>query len=312
MENLLFAEELREAINSGQERDFTNVSFRSNALTGQGTDIEVESVLDIIVQDAAENSGLISAVNLIPIKSTKGNVPVQKDSIGKFVPLKRFEAYTEVELNYDCAELESKKFGLAVKVSDESLDDSAVDLESDVKRQLTESYIETVEELIVKGNARKGIDGLNDISEADGAVKVVQTKTGAITSADIEAIYKALAKKYRKGAKWVMSDEVALQIGSLKDAQGNYIYPTMQGDNLTLLNKPVIVSVDCADGLATGDKSIFFGDLKRALVFGPRKGLTIKKSKTPHFIEDITLLKATTILDIKKALCKAMVYFEAV
>ena len=312
MKNLLFAEELREAINSGQERDFTNVSFRSNALTGQGTDIEVKSVSEIIVQDAAESSGLIAAVNIIPIKTTKGNVPVQKDSIGKFVPMERFETYTEVELNYDCEELESKKFGLAVKVSDESLDDSAADLEADVKRQLTESYIETVEELIVKGNKEKGIDGLNSISEADGAVRVAQAQAGTITQEDIEAIYKALAKKYRKGAKWVMSDEMALQIGNLKDSKGNYIYPTMQGDNLTLLNKPVIVSVDCADGTATGDKAIFFGDLKRALVFGPRKGLTIKKSKTPYFVEDITLLKATTILDIKKALCKAIVYFETV
>ena len=62
---------------------------------------------------------------------------------------------------------------------------------------------------------------------------------------------------------------------------------------------------------ATGNKVIFFGDLQRALVVGPRKSMTIKKSEEAGFLNDTVVLKANTRLDIKKAMCEAMAYYES-
>ena len=53
--------------------------------------------------------------------------------------------------------------------------------------------------------------------------------------------------------------------------------------------------------------AIFFGDLKRILIVGERKVLSLQKSTEYGFIRDEIAIKANMRLDIKKALGEAMV-----
>lgn len=74
----------------------------------------------------------------------------------------------------------------------------------------------------------------------------------------------------------------------------------------TILCRPVIINKHIAnlDGSRT---AIYFGDLKRVLIVGERKALSLQKSTEYGFINDEIAVKANMRLDIKKALGEAMI-----
>ena len=55
---------------------------------------------------------------------------------------------------------------------------------------------------------------------------------------------------------------------------------------------------------------MFFGDLTKALVVGPRKALTVKRSEEYGFIDDSIAVKANVRLDVKKTLGEAMAIYK--
>lgn len=80
--------------------------------------------------------------------------------------------------------------------------------------------------------------------------------TEKITYDDVIKLYFSLDKQYRKNGVWLMNDETALKLRTLKDADGNYIWN--QSDN-TILGKPIYIS-NYMPGEAAGAKPIAFGD----------------------------------------------------
>ena len=78
------------------------------------------------------------------------------------------------------------------------------------------------------------------------------------------------------------------------------------GSHTTILGRPVIINEHVAELNETGS-AIFFGDLKRVLIVGERKALSLQKSTEYGCIRDEIAIKANMRLDIKKALGEAMV-----
>ena len=63
-------------------------------------------------------------------------------------------------------------------------------------------------------------------------------------------------KKYRKHGTWLMNDETALALRTLKDSTGNYLWKDI---NETIFSKPVQI-VDSMPSIGKGQKVIAFGD----------------------------------------------------
>ncbi|MGL6173339.1 MAG: phage major capsid protein, partial [Cellulosilyticaceae bacterium] len=78
------------------------------------------------------------------------------------------------------------------------------------------------------------------------------------------------------------------------------------GSTSTILGRPVIINEYVAE-LNESGTAIFFGDLKRSLIVGERKALSLQKSTEYGFIRDEIAIKANMRLDIKKALGETMV-----
>lgn len=319
-------QEVREAIETGKEVDITNIELRDMGMTtpaaSGNTSVGVlgkQTFASYIMRKLPELCRLYALVRKEPLGGASHAIPVQKTKIGKFVNVKEFANYVKDNADYDQIKLEAQKYGTLVVISEEAIEDTAYSLESDVRGQIEEGYAATIEGLIVHGDSAVGVEGLESISDADGAIKVVQAKAGVITIDEIEKIYKSLPRKYRKNATWVFNDETAQTLAALKDGQGRpLLYNSLNGepfgDGSLLLGRPVVVTDEMSGTAATGatgNKCIFFGDLQRALVVGPRKSMTIKKSEEAGFLNDTVVLKANTRLDIKKALCEAMSYYES-
>lgn len=318
--------EVRSALETGKEIDISNIEMRDMGMTtpasGSNTSVSVlgrQTFASYILKKLPQLCRLYAAVRKEPLGGATHSIPVQKNKIGKFVNVKEFADYVKQNADYDQIKLEAQKYGALVVISEEALEDTGYSLEADVREQIEEGYAATVEGLIVHGDSAVGVHGLESISDADGAIKVTQKTAGKITLEEIEAIYKALPRKYRKNATWIFNDEVAQTLAALKDGQGRpLLYNSLNGepfgDGSLLLGRPVIVTDEMAGTAstgATGNKVIFFGDLQRALVVGPRKSMTIKKSEEAGFLNDTVVLKANTRLDIKKAMCEAMAYYES-
>ncbi len=318
--------EVRSALETGKEIDITNIEMRDMGMTtpASGSNSSVSALgkqtfASYILKKLPQLCRLYAAVRKEPLGGATHAIPVQKNKIGKFVNVKEFAEYAKQNADYEQIKLEAQKYGTLVSISEEALADTGYSLEADVREQIEEGYAATIEGLIVHGDSAVGVHGLESISDADGAIKVTQKTAGKITIEEIEAIYKALPRKYRRKATWVFNDETAQALAALKDGQGRpLLYNSLNGepfgDGSLLLGRPVIVTDEMAGTAAsgaTGNKVIFFGDLERALVVGPRKSMTIKKSEEAGFLNDTVVLKANTRLDIKKAMCEAMAYYES-
>lgn len=269
-----------------------------------------------IIKKAAEISPLFNACRKETLSAKIHAIPIQKTKLGNFVSTKELADYVKQNADYDQIKLEAVKYTNLVVFSEELLEDTGYDIEGDIKEQILESYAQTMDELIVKGDADQKVEGLNSFESSKGALEVVQETAGEITTKELNKMYFSIKSEYRKNATWVFSTEVAEYLTNLKDAVGrplltNSFNNSPFGSNSTLLGRPVIIN-DNVDKMSNNSKSIFFGDLQKALVVGPRKSLTLQKSTEFGFIQDSVAIKANTRLDIKTTLQEAMCYYKCI
>ena len=295
-------------------KELRNVTHTfSDSAIGSGNastqNIAKTTFADYILDKLAYVSPLYGAVRHERFGNSKHQIPVQANKLGKFVPMQELAEYSKQVANFKAIKLEAHKFGTLISFSQEALDDTGYNLESELLRQLSESYRMTLDELIVKGNDEYQVEGLNSFSTDDG-VKEVKLASN-MTPETLTELYFALPIRYRSTATWVISDQTAKVLTDMKFADGRPVLVNSYnglpvGMQTTILGRPVIINehIENLDGTGT---AIYFGDLKRALIVGERKALSLQKSAEYGFINDEIAIKANMRLDIKKALGEAMV-----
>ena len=285
----------------------------SDAAIGSGNaptqNIAKTTFADYILDKLAYVSPLYGAVSHERFGNSKHQIPVQANKLGKFVPMQELAEYSKQVANFKAIKLEAHKFGTLISFSQEALDDTGYNLESELLRQLAEAYSMTLDELIVKGNAEYDVQGLNSFSSADGCKEV--TVPAQFTPEILTELYFSLPIRYRNTATWVISDQTAKALTDMKFVDGrpvlvNSYNGSPVGMQTTILGRPVIINEHIANLDGTGT-AIYFGDLKRSLIVGERKTLSLQKSTEYGFINDELAIKANMRLDIKKALGEAMV-----
>ncbi len=298
-------------IGTKELRDATHTFSDSAIGSGNAStqNIAKTTFADYILDKLAYVSPLYGAVRHERFGNSKHQIPVQANKLGKFVPMQELAEYSKQVANFKAIKLEAHKFGTLISFSQEALDDTGYNLESELLRQLSESYSMTLDELIVKGNDEYDVQGLNSFSTEDGAKEV--KLTGNITSETLTELYFALPIRYRSTATWVISDQTAKALTDMKFVDGrpvlvNSYNGSPVGMQTTILGRPVIINEHITNLDGTGT-AIYFGDLKRAIIVGERKALSLQKSTEYGFINDEIAIKANMRLDIKKALGEAMV-----
>ncbi|MGL4344871.1 MAG: phage major capsid protein, partial [Cellulosilyticaceae bacterium] len=298
-------------IGTREIRDGTH-TFSNDAMGSGNAPTEIISkttFADYILDKLAYISPLYGAVRHERFGNSKHQIPVQANKLGKFVPMKELAEYTKQVATFEPIKLEAHKFGTLITFSQEVLEDTGYNVEGELMRQLAESYGITLDELIVKGNAEYRVNGLNDFSVDDGSKEV--KLPAKLTPETLTEIYFALPIRYRHTATWVISDQTAKALTDMKFEDGRPVLVTSFngspfGSTSTILGRPVIINEYVAE-LNESGTAIFFGDLKRSLIVGERKALSLQKSTEYGFIRDEIAIKANMRLDIKKALGETMV-----
>ncbi|MBC8581622.1 phage major capsid protein [Zhenhengia yiwuensis] len=277
-------------IGTREVRDGTH-TFSDTAVGSGNAPTEIISkttFADYILDKLAYISPLYGAVRHERFGNSKHQIPVQANKLGKFVPMKELAEYTKQVATFEPIKLEAHKFETLIIFSQEAIEDTGYNVDGELMRQLVESYGLTLDELIVKGNEEYKVNDLNDFSADDGT-KELQLPA-KLTPETLTEMYFVLPIRYRHTATWVISDQTAKALTDMKFEDG----------------RPVIINEHVAELNETG-LAIFFGDLKRALIVGERKALSLQKSTEYGFIRDEIAIKANMRLDIKKALGEAVV-----
>lgn len=315
------ATEIRTALENREELDLRELEVRAEIMgETSGSNVSVGNIkkvtfADYIIKKLPYVSPLYGATRKEVIGSATHTIPVQKTKVGKFVKMTELQKYAAQNADYNTIKLEPHKYGTLIQFSEEVIADLGYDIEADMLEQLLESYGATLDELLVVGDDTNKIEGLNSFKAADGAIEVTQTTSGKITAEELLNIYYSLPIQYRNNATWVIADDTARELSTLTFQDGTPVLFTGYnnapvGQGSTILGKPVIINNYVAKLNDSEKPSIFFGDLGKALVVGPRKALTIKRSEEFGFIDDSVAVKANVRLDIKKTLGEAMVVFK--
>lgn len=164
-----------------------------------------------------------------------GSIPIQDGS-------KDFTVYP----------VDSHKLAVLVKLTEEFVNDSAFPIEDYLIKRLGENFGKAEDAAFLTGDGETMPTGI--MNETAGA------ETGLTASAlsfdSIMQLYFSLDKEYRRNAVWLMNDETALTLRTLKDSAGNYLWNP--GTDL-LLGKPVYISYDMPSATA-GNVPVLFGN----------------------------------------------------
>lgn len=323
--------EIRKAIEAEKELNISDFEVEERKIgIGQiGTNINSSvgnikktTFANAILKKAFETSDLLRYVRKENLGSALHQIPVQKTKVGKFVNVKELAEYTEKNVDYAPVQLAAHKYGNITIVSEEAIADTGYDIMSDLLEQYGEGAAETIDEILVKGDASLEIQGLESFINSNGQaqdnsikVDITGAGVGKIGINDMLKMYNALPQKYRKNATWVIGTELAGKLTEAVDGIGRpLLYTDFSqvpfGGKATpmLLGRPVVISdhVKNLTGSQQHNSLAFFGDLNKALIFGPRQIFTIKTSTEYAFIRDGITVKGTMRFDVKRALGEAI------
>ena len=229
----------------------------ANLTTGNNGAIIPKSIAKKVVAMAYDMSTILSGATKY---NTKGDLSI---------PVYGVDGSTDISMAYaeEFAELESKagKFtsvnlgnflaGALVKLSKSLVGNTDIDLENTVVKLMAEAVARFQEKECLIGTSGK-VAGLSGVT-----LSVNASSATAITAADLVKVKNAVKKRFRKGAKWIMSNDTLTAIELLKDGNDRLLFhDDMTGEfDGILLGYPVEVS-DNMPEIASKATVIYFGD----------------------------------------------------
>ncbi|CAM3291667.1 phage major capsid protein [Vagococcus fessus] len=227
---------------------------------------------------------LSTLVNKMKVSTGSGKYPVLKGATASLVSVK------ELEKNPELAKPEFENVNWSVEtyrgqmpISQEAIDDSAVDLTGLVATHIQEQKINTVNTAIA-----------NELKTFE-----------AVSASDTDAIKGVLNIKLDPGySRAIIASQSFLQtVDTLKDKNGQYILQQAITDSsqMRLFGVPMTVIADEVLG-KSGDSVAFIGDTKKAILMADRVDVTAKWIDNEIYGQ---LLSVATRFDVKAADKKA-------
>lgn len=160
------------------------------------------------------------------------------------------KAYPADSDEFDMMNFESYKIATLCKISNVLVNEKTFNVTKYLSNEFARRFGRAEEKYFISGDGNKQPLGI--LHTADVGVKAAE-----ITYDEIIKLYFSLKPEYRKHAIWVMNDETALALRTLKDNSGSYIW---NSTNDTIFGRPVEIS-NYMPKAESGNKPIFFGDL---------------------------------------------------
>ena len=192
-------------------------------------------------------------------------------------------AKTSSEVVFGQPVLTLKKMAVIVPMTDEILEDSAIDLVGFLTGRIAEKMAAKEDAAFLKGDGTSGFGSFTGILNNANVNTVTMTGTtfASITADDLIDMQDETPQGAHANGKYFMHRTIMSYVRKLKDDQNAYIYqaPSATGP-ATIWGKPVVLSEAMPSKSASDDDTPFviFGDLRKAAWLGYRGGLRVKLS----------------------------------
>lgn len=232
----------------------------------------VPVALEKKVIELASEASVLRQLGEVVTSSTDVKIPVEA-SLPTFSFVAERGSYPDTSGTFDIVQLEAHKAGGIIKVSEELLADSAVDLESYLARQFARAQAALENTKFVNGSGSGEPRGLLQ----DAQTGVTTASSSAITFDEIKSLIYSLDDTYAQKAAMLMHRTTALAIALLKDDTGQYYWSEREqaGRPRTLLGYPVY-TLSSMPTIGASAKIIAFGDFSFYRI-QDRLGMTVLK-----------------------------------
>lgn len=169
------------------------------------------------------------------------------------------EALTFGDATFDQVLLDAYKLHVAIKVTEELLNDNAFGLENFILDSFAKALGNAEEDAFLNGDGNNKPTGIFDPVKG-GEIGVTAVSTSIKADEVIDLVY-SLKRPYRKNAAFIMNDQTLASLRKLKDSTGQYLWqPGLQaGEPDRILGYPVYTSAYCPVAEA-GKPVMAFGD----------------------------------------------------
>jgi HK97 family phage major capsid protein len=177
-------------------------------------------------------------------------------SIPTFAWIAEKGTYGETDAKFGQISISAFKLGGILKISNELLQDSGIDIESYILRKAVQGIGYNEEDAFINGNGTGKPTGV-----INATVGLTTASASAVAADEIIDFFYSLDTRYRVNAKWLISDGLEKAIRKLKDTTGQYLWqPSVQvGAPSTILGKQVFTS-PFLSGLGASKIPAIFGD----------------------------------------------------
>ena len=186
--------------------------------------------------------------------------------------------------------VDSWKLAAFVKMDETFIRDASFDIENYLINRFAKNFGRAEDIAFINGTGIQMPTGiLNATNGAD-----VGITTAEITYDNVIGLYFSVEPEYRRNAVWLMNDETALALRTLKDSTGNYLW---RDSDDTILGKRVIIS-EYMPNAESDSKPIAFGDFSYYWVIG-RSPVSVKTLSEKFALHDQIGYLAFEFLDGK-------------
>ena len=222
------------------------------------------------------------------------------------------QAITPYELTFDQVTLTPHKAAALVEVSNELLQDNAVNLAGYLAQHFRDEIGELIEGQYWNGNGTApNLLGILTAEDDEGDPIIERVETAAATGVgvdDILDLWAALPAKYRKNAVFVCNSAMEAVLRGLKDGDGRYlmVQDLATGLGNTLLGRPLVLAESFPGDIEAGKDVLMVGDFKRGVYIADKAGIDIQRNDSIGFNKDTVAFRAIFRTDIAIAWPDAM------
>ena len=148
--------------------------------------------------------------------------------------------------------IKSYKIASLAKLKESFLLDNDFNLEKYLTTEFARRFGRAEENLFINGHGVTNQTGILSVSESVNA-----KETNTLSYNEIVELYFSIEAEYRKDAVFIMNDETAFYLRTLKDDDGNYLWNPNKD---TIFGKEVLIS-PYMPSIESGKRPIIFGDL---------------------------------------------------
>lgn len=242
-----------------------------------------------------------SISNVLSTTSTR-NVPVEGDA-PTFTWIDEGGTYGETKSTFGNKQLNAYKLGGIIKVSDELLNDTAINFEAYMANQIAKGIDKAEAPAFCLGDGVKKPTGY--ATSLVATPDTTTASTNGITGSEVAKIYYALPEAYRARATWRMNTKTLQKIRELNDGNGVYFYREEIKSTMTIEGKPVVIDESLPD-MATGAKFLVFGDFNYYQI-ADRGAMEIRRLNEKYSDTGMVGFRVTVRVDAKRMLDEAFV-----